>query len=167
MKKKLLKNMEWSILIVCVILTIIGLFALFSATQSKDYEEFRKQIKWIIISIPFLILAITIDYNAIVKFSTLAYLIELGLLIGVLFTKPISGATSWYKFGNSFSFQPSELGKVIVVLFLSLADSFFLAGNSPFKYFRIVGLIQLYLIGQPESLFQLPNLVIRKPNVST
>lgn len=136
MKKKLLKNMEWSILIVCVILTIIGLFALFSATQSKDYEEFRKQIKWIIISIPFLILAITIDYNAIVKFSTLAYLIELGLLIGVLFTKPISGATSWYKFGNSFSFQPSELGKVIVVLFLSfILNKLQLRGRSEINRF--------------------------------
>ena len=119
MKKKLLKNMEWSILIVCVILTIIGLFALFSATQSKDYEEFRKQIKWILISMPFFILAITIDYNTIVRFSGLAYLTEIGLLIGVLFTKPISGASSWYKIGESFSFQPSELGKVLVILFLA------------------------------------------------
>lgn len=119
MKKKLLKNMEWSILIVCVSLTVIGLFALFSATQSTNYEEFSKQIKWILVSIPFLILAITIDYNTIVRFSTLAYLIEVGLLIGVLFTKPISGASSWYKIGESFSFQPSELGKVIVILFLA------------------------------------------------
>ena len=85
MKKKLLKNMEWSILVVCVLLTIIGLFALFSATQNTDYEEFRKQIKWILISVPFFILAISIDYNAIIRFSTLAYLVELGLLVGVLF----------------------------------------------------------------------------------
>ena len=119
MKKKLLKNMEWTVLIVCVILIIIGLFALFSATQSSDYEEFSKQVKWILISIPFLILAITIDYNTIVRFSTLAYLIELGLLVGVLFTKPISGASSWYKLGKALSFQPSELGKVIVILFLA------------------------------------------------
>lgn len=119
MKKKLLKNMEWSILVVCILLTTIGLFALFSATQNANYDEFSKQIKWILISIPFLILAITIDYNTIIKFSSLAYLIELGLLIGVLFTKPISGASSWYKFGKSFSFQPSELGKIIVILFLA------------------------------------------------
>ena len=57
MGKKLLKNTEWSILIVSVILVIIGLIALFSATQSSNYYEFRKQIQWILISIPFLILA--------------------------------------------------------------------------------------------------------------
>ena len=63
MKKKLLKNMEWSILVVTALLVIIGLFALFSATQSTDYKEFQKQLQWIAISIPFLILATMIDYN--------------------------------------------------------------------------------------------------------
>ena len=119
MGKKLLKNTEWSILIVSVILMIIGLIALFSATQSTDYYEFRKQIKWLVISIPFLILASTIDYNVIVRFSTLAYIIIIVLLVGVLFTQPISGAKSWYKFGESISFQPSEIGKIVTILFLS------------------------------------------------
>ena len=119
MGKKLLKNTEWIVLIVSVLLAIIGLVALFSATQSTELAEFKKQIQWLLISIPFLILASTIDYNVIVKFSTLAYIILIVLLIGVLFTEPISGARSWFKIGNSFSFQPSELGKVITILFLS------------------------------------------------
>ena len=107
MGKKLLKNTEWMVLIVSVILAIIGLVALFSATQSTDYYEFRKQVQWLIISIPFFILASMIDYNVIVRFSSLAYLVIIGLLIGVLFTSPISGARSWFKFGEAFSFQPS------------------------------------------------------------
>ena len=45
MGNKLLKNTEWAILIVSVLLTIIGLIALFSATQSTEYEEFRKTSK--------------------------------------------------------------------------------------------------------------------------
>lgn len=119
MGKKLLKNTEWIILIVSVILVIIGLIALFSATQSTEYAEFKKQVQWIFISIPFLILASVIDYNVIVKFSTLAYIVVIALLIGVLFTTPISGARSWYKIGDSFTFQPSEIGKVITILFLA------------------------------------------------
>ena len=75
MGKKLLKNTEWSILIVSVILVVIGLVALFSATQSSNYYEFRKQIQWILISIPFLILASFIDYNIILRFSSLAYIV--------------------------------------------------------------------------------------------
>ncbi len=119
MGKKLLKNTEWTILIVSVILAIIGLIALFSATQSTEHAEFKRQIQWIIISIPFLVLASVIDYNIIVKFSTLAYIVVLGLLVGVLFTEPISGARSWFKITESLSFQPSEIGKIVIILFLA------------------------------------------------
>ena len=119
MGKKLLKNTEWSILIVSILLTIIGLVALFSATQNAEHDEFKKQVQWVLISIPFLILASSIDYNVIVRFSTLAYIILIVLLIGVLFTTPIQGARSWFKFGESFTFQPSEIGKVITILFLA------------------------------------------------
>lgn len=119
MGKKLLKNTEWVILIVSIILTIIGLVALYSATLSTNNEEFHKQVTWLLISIPFLILAFLIDYNVMIRFSSLAYIILIGLLIGVLFTEPISGARSWFKLGESVSFQPSELGKIITILFLS------------------------------------------------
>ena len=78
MGKKLLKNTEWTILIVSVILAVLGLVALFSATQSTEYGEFRRQAQWILISIPFLILASIIDYNIIVRFSTLAYIVIIG-----------------------------------------------------------------------------------------
>ena len=74
MKKKLLKNVEWSVLVVSILLVIIGAFALFSATQDAEYGEFKKQLQWLIISIPFLILAITIDYNIIIRFNIIQIL---------------------------------------------------------------------------------------------
>ncbi|MGN1298894.1 MAG: rod shape-determining protein RodA [Candidatus Scatovivens sp.] len=120
MRNKLLRNTEWSIIVVSIILLLIGIVALFSATQSTEYNEFKKQIQWFIISIPFIILAFTIDYNVIVKFSPLLYFILIGLLVGVLFTEPINGASSWYKIGDFLSFQPSELGKIIIILFMAL-----------------------------------------------
>lgn len=119
MKKKLLKNTEWTVLIVSLLLFVIGLIALFSATQSTQYGEFKKQIQWFLVSIPFLVLAYWIDYNLIARFSTVIYLVMMGLLVGVLFTEPINGARSWYQFGESASIQPSELAKVVVVLFIS------------------------------------------------
>lgn len=119
MGKRLLRNTEWAVLIVSILLFAIGAVALFSATQTTEYDEFKKQIQWFVISIPFLILAATIDYNVIVKFSTLGYIIVIVLLIGVLFTEPISGASSWYRITDSLRFQPSELGKIVVILFLA------------------------------------------------
>ena len=44
MNKRLLKNIEWGILICTILLIVIGLVALFSATQNAEYDEFKKQI---------------------------------------------------------------------------------------------------------------------------
>ena len=53
MGKKLLKNTEWTILIVSLLLFVIGLVALFSATQSTEYGEFKKQKNLLLIKYVF------------------------------------------------------------------------------------------------------------------
>lgn len=115
MVKKILKNMDLGILFCIAILLAVGLVSLFSATQSTDYDEFKKQIMWIAISLPVMIAVIFIDYNTISKISPILYVLILIALIAVLFTEPINGATSWFNIG-SVSIQPSEFAKVIVVI---------------------------------------------------
>lgn len=95
-----------------------GIVALFSATQETEYEEFTKQIIWFAVSIIAMVVVMFIDYNLLLKASPVLYGIFIILLIGVLFTSPINGATSWFNiFG--FSFQPGEFDKIIVILFLT------------------------------------------------
>ena len=120
MRNRLLRNTEWSLIIVSLILLAIGMVALFSATQSTEYYEFKRQVQWFFIAVPFIIIVSIIDYNIIIRFAPMLYLILIGLLVGVLFTKPINGASSWYKIGDFLSFQPSELGKIIIILFMAL-----------------------------------------------
>ena len=117
MKKRFLRNVEWGILICSIILLVIGLIALFSATQETGYSEFKKQLVWFIISIPVILFVFLIDYNTIAKFSPFFYGAFLLLLIGVLFTKPVNGARSWYQITETLKFQPSELAKIFVILF--------------------------------------------------
>jgi len=119
MKKRFLRNAEWKILICSLVLLIIGLVALFSATQESDYSEFKKQILWFLISIPIIIIVMLIDYNTIVKFSPIFYGIFILLLIGVLFTEPVNGARSWYEISETLKFQPSELAKIFVIMFIA------------------------------------------------
>lgn len=122
MRKKELKNMEWGLLIVSIILSIIGIIALFSATQETGYDEFKKQIIWFIASIIIMVIVMLINYKMLVKLSPIFYGIFILLLIAVLFTEPVNGATSWFNIG-SFSFQPSEFAKIVVILFLALIIS--------------------------------------------
>ena len=118
MQKNMFKNFEWGILICTIILLAIGLVALFSATQNSDYEEFKKQIMWIGISIPVIVVVILVDYEILAKISPVIYGLSLISLIAVLFTEPINGATSWFNIGP-FSFQPAEFAKIAVVLFMA------------------------------------------------
>lgn len=118
MKRKILKNIEWGILVCTILLIAIGLVALTSATQNLDYDELKRQIMWVCISIPVMIVILFIDYEFIAKISPILYGIIILLLIGVLFTEPINGATSWFDIGP-VSLQPAEFAKIICILMLA------------------------------------------------
>lgn len=157
MQKKFLKNTEWGILICSVLLLIIGMVALFSATQNSDYEEFKKQGIWFVISIPILVLVAIVDYATIAKFSPYFYGLFIILLIAVFFTEPINGATSWFSLGI-FSFQPAEFAKIFVILFAAyilekLCSRSKKEINIPWKLgimIMIVGLPTLLIAKQPD-----------------
>lgn len=157
MRKRELKNMEWELLIVAIILTIIGLIALFSATQETGYDEFKKQIIWFIASIIIMVIVMLINYETLVKLSPIFYGIFIILLIAVLFTKPINGATSWFNIG-SFSFQPSEFAKIAVILFLAfviskIQERYVEDINKPTRLliiFAVLALPLLLIIMQPD-----------------
>ena len=157
MRKRELKNVEWGVLIIAIILTIIGLVALFSATQNTEYDEFKKQIVWFIVSLIIMLVFMLIDYETLARISPFFYGGFIILLIAVLFTKPINGATSWFNIG-SFSFQPAEFAKIFVVLFLSMIITRIQAKgkqeiNRPLKLliiFAALAVPLLLIIKQPD-----------------
>ena len=158
MKKRFLRNVEWGILICSVILLVIGLIALFSATQESGYSEFKKQILWFLVSIPIIIIVMLIDYNTIAKFSPFFYILFLALLVGVLFTHPVNGARSWYEITETLKFQPSELAKIFVILFMATAIVKIQKNNKNninkisrlLLLFLIIGIPLLLIVMQPD-----------------
>ena len=160
MQKKMFKNFEWGILICTIILLAIGLVALFSATQNSDYEEFKKQIMWIGISIPIMAVVIFVDYEVLAKVSPVIYGLSLISLIAVLFTEPINGATSWFNIGQ-FSFQPAEFAKIAVILFMAnVMVKLQQKGKNEINKFWKLGII-LATVGVPTLL------IIRQPDYGT
>lgn len=157
MRKRELKNIEWSLLIVAIILSCIGLVALFSATQETEHDEFYKQCIWLVVSLVIMIGVMLVDYELIVKASPILYGLFVILLIAVLFTPEINGATSWFDIGF-FSFQPGEFAKVFVILFLAFAIARIQERdkseiNRPSKLLillAILGLPVLLIIKQPD-----------------
>ena len=112
------QNTKWSIFICAIILVIIGLFALYSASYSSGLEKLTKQIIWILISLVAFFIVIKMDYRSLARISIGFYVISIVLLLIVLLTSAINGATSWFNIGN-ISIQPAEFAKIAVVLFLA------------------------------------------------
>ncbi len=157
MRKRELKNIEWSIGIIAIILCIIGLVALFSATKEAEYDEFNKQIIWFVISLVIGIIIMFMDYEFMVKISPIFYGIFILLLVAVLFTTPVNGATSWFDIGF-FSLQPGEFAKIFVILFLAYVITKVQARdkrdiNKPLPLFMILAVLAvptLLIIKQPD-----------------
>lgn len=126
--KRVLKNIDKPLFFATVLMCIIGLVMVFSASNISSvlqyrvtsYHFFKKQL--IVMVGSFVIGMVLILNIPTSKYHYLKSLVMLGTigLLGGLFVKGIitNGARSWYNFGF-FSLQPSELAKTAVVLYMA------------------------------------------------
>lgn len=121
-------NIEYYfIFIITALLLVVGMVMVSSASMSfgESYRSdafyfIRRQMIWSAISIVVLLVLNKIDYHKIAKISNFLILIAIGLLALVLIPGigvEIGGARRWFIF--IFSVQPSELAKIIVIIYLS------------------------------------------------
>ena len=148
MNIKRLKKIEWLIPICAIILCGISLLALYSASYDAGLDEFKKQAMWMGISFILMIVVTFIDYKILVKLSPILYGLALLLLIAVLFTEPINGARSWFNIKDGlFSFQPAEMSKICVILFVAYIISIIQRnGRKEINKIHKLGLILLIIL---------------------
>lgn len=117
-KKHDLKNYNISLIIIVTVLSMIGIF-LISIVQKDTERLFEKQILGLVAGLTIAVVVSFIDYRFIGRFFIIFYIINLGLLIAVkLYGKNVYGATRWLDL-KYFTFQPSELSKVIMIIFFA------------------------------------------------
>ncbi|RME77014.1 MAG: cell division protein FtsW [Planctomycetota bacterium] len=110
------------LLAVALTLVALGLVMVYSSTAVECDRRFgdpafflRRQLVWSLVAGLTLLLARSTDYHALVRLSRLGTLALCLLLIAVLFQPGHKGAHRWFHLG-AFQFQPSELGKILLVL---------------------------------------------------
>ena len=147
-----MKKFEWSIFSLLIILLIIGIVSIYSASSTKIGDDFLftnyyvKQIIWIIISMIVFFLLLKAP-NAAIEISIFPlYFFTLLLLVLVLFLPEIKGSHRWINLG-SIHFQPSELAKLMTIMVISrlISKPFLSSGQILFRTF-IVTLIPITLI---------------------
>ncbi|EOR20695.1 MULTISPECIES: stage V sporulation protein E [Clostridium] len=128
-KKIKMKNIDYSLLCAILVLLVIGIIMVYSSSsyyalyQKDVYNSdfyFFKEITWSVVGIIGMLVTMSIDYHIYKRWTPWIVLITLGLLVVVLFAgADINGAVRWIRLGP-LSFQPSELAKYVVVLYLAL-----------------------------------------------
>lgn len=117
---------EWDFGLPVIILIIasFGVISIYSASQDVAGNVgwaplYLKQIIWLVIGSLAFLVASSYDYHRLAKYAYLFYAMSLILLVVVLLEgKSTRGAQRWLALG-SFSFQPSEVAKVALVMMLA------------------------------------------------
>lgn len=116
-------GVDWLLVTLFVILVSFGWLNIYSASKTdEDIEllnfstEYGKQLIFIFLTIPLIIIILFFNAKFYEKFSSIFYLVSLLFLVGLFFFgKTINGATSWYNFGV-LGLQPSEFVKAFTAL---------------------------------------------------
>lgn len=111
-----------------LILVVAGLAMVFSASAVVALERYHspyafvgRQGLWALLGLAFMVILMNIDvrrYNS-PKFVYPALCITLLLLIAVFFFPGSHNTHRWIRFGDLFTFQPSEIAKPVMVIFLA------------------------------------------------
>jgi rod shape determining protein RodA len=123
MDRKLLKNVEYPILIAIILITIISVLIISSATHATSpegsFRTARMQIFWFGVGLVAMIFMISIDYHSFAHWSNIIYIINLLALLLVIFKgEEGGGAQRWLDMGP-FRLQPSEFAKLAIAITLS------------------------------------------------
>lgn len=119
MSREIKSRIDWILLLFTLPIMTAGLLTMYSF--GGDASLFWSQVTWIGVSLLlcFLVAMFDVRFLKNSKILTILFMSVAGLLVLVLILGHVSnGAKSWISFGG-FSFQPSDLAKLVLILVLA------------------------------------------------
>jgi rod shape determining protein RodA len=136
------------------VLTILGILAVGSA--GGEYYQ-KRQIAGFILGFLVMVVLMLISYNFILKFYWILYVLSVGLLLWVEINGRMGlGAERWIEIAG-IRFQPSELCKILLVLFLAAYIRKYKDEINNFKVLIPLGIAYAVPVG----------LILKEPDLST
>ena len=156
------KNIDKFIFSLIILLFLIGLFFSLVSTsliasdklETNDYSFFFKHLIFIIIGLVVILVLSSMNQEKLFRYSLLIFFISLIFLISVPFIGiEVKGSKRWIDLDFLPRFQPIELVKPFLIIFISIILSSEKYSNIYFKYllsFLLTLLIVLLLALQPD-----------------
>ncbi|MDR3322360.1 MAG: FtsW/RodA/SpoVE family cell cycle protein, partial [Synergistaceae bacterium] len=149
------RGLDRFMLFVILVLFVLGLVSIYSAgagVRRLAAPYAVRQLAWGGVSIVAYIVVIRVGYQNFLRWSYSIYAVVIGVLVVLLVLGTASrGAQSWFRFG-AVSFQPAELGKVALILFLSRFCTRYQPDNLKSLSFALIlsGLSVALILLQPD-----------------
>ncbi|NGP44380.1 FtsW/RodA/SpoVE family cell cycle protein [Bacillaceae bacterium SIJ1] len=128
MLKKMLKNYDYVLISLPILLGLFGALMVFSASMvvavSNEFAVepayfFKKQLMWLAIGVVVFIVTALLPYRIYLSMYKWLVLACVGALLAVLIIGTVSGgAQSWISIGG-FTIQPAEFAKLAIILYLA------------------------------------------------
>ena len=124
--KKLIGELDFTTLMIAVVIVIFGVLNIYSATYNKTLDGIhigfryaKLQLMWLIIGLIAVYFILTIDYSFFRNYAYVSYGASIILLlINKVIGTENKGAQSWIKIG-SFAIQPSEFAKFAIIIIVA------------------------------------------------
>ncbi len=120
--RRIFQYFDWTLLALVLGICAIGIINIYSAVFSLNEKQiplYLKQVQWVLLGSFFMMVVFLIDYRVISEGAYVIYGISVALLVVVfLYGYTANGSQRWIALG-SFSFQPSELMKLTIILALA------------------------------------------------
>lgn len=110
--RKDLKELDFGMLLSAIAILVFGVFNIYTAT-SGYYA--RLQLFWLLLSLGVVYVILLMDYRQVYKIVDVLYWIVVILLVFVLFTSKVKGASGWFSIGSR-GLQPAEFAKLTTML---------------------------------------------------
>lgn len=112
-----IKDYNFRLVLWLIALSAIGILLVGSAVSTLQ----SRQLFGVILGLVVMIVLSLIDFSWILNFYWIMYVANIALLLALRITsmgKEVGGATRWIDIGG-FQFQPTELSKIIIILFFA------------------------------------------------
>lgn len=150
-KRKKATYFDYGLLFFVIFLIGFGLVMLYSTSAYNGQVKFgdsafylKRQLRATVLGLIAMFLVAKMDYHFWYRNATMVYMMAMGLNFIVMFAgSEYSGSTRWLALGP-FSFQPSEIAKIGVIVFVS-----YIISRSPKKMAIGQNIMKVFLLVSP------------------
>lgn len=133
----LMRHFEWPLVLIVLSLSLYGVISIYAATgtpvdegtsysflemlQIQPFTYARLQLIWMVVGAIALFAVIFLDYEIFGDLKNVLYWGNVALLLAVklLAEAGRGGMSGWFQWGDGRTFQPSELGKIAIIIALA------------------------------------------------